>query len=124
MTSLPTSLRRASAGAALLSAALFTACHRGREQTGILPKSDFDSVVQLTVQNNDFKDCDIYIVWEGRPRKRVGLATGKTTSTFTIDWVADNATIEGDFVAGGTWSADPISVQGGDHLDLVIMNEG
>ena len=52
------------------------------------------------------------------------MVVGKTSQTFTFEWVSDYVTLEGDFVAGGPFVADPISVQGGDHLDLVIMNQG
>lgn len=117
---------RVARAVALLSTLIAVGCHRGPgDRIGALSPSEYDRVVRLTVQNNDFKDCTIYANWQGVGRRRVGMVTGKTSQTFTIEWVSDYVTIEGDFVAGTQpWSADPIQVQGGDHLDLVIMNEG
>ncbi len=118
--------RRAARAIALLSAVLALACHRGQgDRVGALSPSEYDRIVRITVQNNDFKDCTIYANWQGVGRRRIGMVTGKTSQTFTIEWVSDYVTIEGDFVAGTEpWSAEPIQVQGGDHLDLVIMNQG
>jgi hypothetical protein len=124
MKGLPTAARRAARAAALLCVALALGCHRGQDRTGALTGSEYDRIVRLTVQNNDFKDCDIYLNWQGYGRRRIGMVVGKTSQTFTFEWVSDVVTIEGDFVAGNTFSADPINVQGGDHLDLVILNQG
>ena len=116
--------RRAVRATALLALVLTVGCHRNRDAKGALTGSEYDNIVRLTVQNNDFKDCDIYVNWQGYGRRRVGMVVGKTSQTFTFEWVTDWVTIEGDFVAGNTFSADPINVQGGDHLDLVILNQG
>jgi hypothetical protein len=124
MKGFPIAARRAAQAVALLSLALTVGCHRNRDQTGALTGSEYDNIVRLTVQNNDFKDCDIYANWQGHGRRRIGFVVGKTSQTFTFEWVTDWVTIEGDFVAGNTFSADPINVQGGDHLDLVILDQG
>ena len=125
MNTLPSTARRAAGALALLSATLILGCHRGgADRAGALTASEYDNIVRLTVQNNDFKDCDIYANWAGYGRRRVGMVVGKTSQTFTFEWVSDYVTFEGDFVAGEPFTADPISVQGGDHLDLVIMNQG
>jgi hypothetical protein len=124
MKGLPTSARRAVHVAALLCVALALGCRRGNDRLGALTGSEYDNIVRLTVQNNDFKDCDVYANWQGYGRRRVGMVVGKTSQTFTFEWVSDWVTFEGDFIAGNTFIADPINVQGGDHLDLVIMNQG
>ena len=74
----------------------------------------------MTIQNNDFKDAAIYANWSGSTRHRVGLAIGKTSQTFTVEWRSEVV----QFDAGGVVNFDPIEVYEGDHLDLVIMNEG
>lgn len=124
MNILPIAARRAAFALALLSATLVLGCHRGGDPTGELSASSYDNVVRLTIQNNDFKDCTIYANWAGHGRRRVGMVVGKTSETFTFEWVSDYVTFEGDFIAGEPFVADPINVQGGDHLDLVIMNQG
>ena len=81
--------------------------------------------VTVTVQNNDFKDAVIYATWEGDMRKRVGLAIGKTSQTFTIEWQSEVLLrFDADFVAGGTVPFGAMPVNEGDHLDLIIMNQG
>ena len=126
MKGLSLARRSALRAVALFSTVLALGCHRGAgDKVGELSPSEYDRVVRLTVQNNDFKDCTIYANWQGVGRRRVGMVTGKTSQTFTIEWVSDYVTIEGDFIAGTEpWSAEPIQVQGGDHLDLVIMDQG
>jgi hypothetical protein len=114
---------------ALLTALLGSGCAAGSALTeGVEdpmdPNDKFGSVVRLTVQNNDFKDATVYAVWQGANRRRIGMVTGKTSATFTFDWVSHILSIEADFVAGEGFVSDPIEVWEGDHVDLVIMNQG
>ena len=60
--------------------------------------------------------------WDSR--RRVGLATGKKSSTFTLDWVSHRIELEADFIAGETLRLGDIEVWEGDHLDVVILNQG
>lgn len=83
-----------------------------------------DDPVRITVQNNDFYDAVIYANWIGSTRNRVGMVTGKTTETFTMDWKSERVWFEADFVSGGSVPFEPVDVWGGDHLDLVIMIQG
>ena len=78
--------------------------------------------VQLTVQNNRFEDATIHALWKGGAKRRVGVVTGMTSQTFTFEWVSEEVRFEVDFVAAGDYTVEPIDVQAGDHLDLVIMN--
>ena len=135
MNSLLPSFRRALGGAALFSAAFVVGCGPA---LGVNRSSNpFDAAravetdVRLTVHNNDFRDAVVYAVWSSTPvatgasgRRRVGMVTGKTSQTFTFQWQASVVRIQADFIAGGSFSADPIDVNQGDHLDLVIMNQG
>ena len=82
-------------------------------------------IVTVTIQNNDFKDAVIYATWKGFNRKRVGLAIGKTSQTFTIEWQSVRLLqFDADFIAGGTVPFGDMPVNEGDHLDLIIMNQG
>jgi hypothetical protein len=96
----------------------------GSPDDPMAPNDKYGSVVQLTVQNNDFKDATVYAVWDGGTRRRIGMVTGKTSATFTFDWVSHRLHVEADFVAGEGFVSDEIEVWEGDHLDLVIMNQG
>ena len=63
----PRRVARASLRAvALLSLVVALGCHRGQERKGALTGSEYDNIVRLTVQNNDFKDCDIYFIQDGK----------------------------------------------------------
>jgi hypothetical protein len=130
MRNAPPISRRVAYGLALATALLGSGCAAANEMAGnqvddpMAPNDKFGSVVQLTVQNNDFKDATVYAVWEGSGRRRIGMVTGKTSATFTFDWVSHRMHIEADFVAGEGFTSDEIEVWEGDHLDLVIMNQG
>lgn len=99
-------------------------CGLGNLEDPLAARPKFGSVVQLTVENNDFRDATIYAIWEGTTRRRVGLATGKKTTDFTIEWVSGSVVFEGEFVAGERLILGEIEVWEGDHLDLVVMNQG
>ena len=122
--------RRVAFGLALAGALLGAGCGTANEMVSggvddpMAPNDKFGTVVRLTVQNNDFKDATVYAVWEGGSRRRIGMVTGKTSATFTFDWVSHRMHIEADFVAGEGFVSDEIEVWEGDHLDLVIMNQG
>ncbi len=111
-------------GVLLFSTTLLVGCVRTEVPDPLSVRSKFGSVVRLTVQNNDFKDAVIYANWEGSTRRRVGLATGKTSQTFTFEWGGPVVRFEADFIAGDRIFIEAIEVLEGDHLDLVLMNQG
>lgn len=80
-----------------------------------------EQAVQLTVLNNRFEDAAIYAHWRGSPKRRVGLATGTTSSTFSFEWLSEVIELEVDFIAADGYMVDAIEVSPGDHLDLVIL---
>ena len=108
---------------ALVLLALLLSCGGRLVQDPLEPVGKFGSVIQLTIQNNRFNDATIYAEWSGIGRRWVGRVTGKTSETFMFDWKSHSVTIEADFIAGGTFATTEIEVYGGDHLDLVIMND-
>lgn len=113
-------------GVALLSASLLLGCSRSSRPTPMFgaARGSGSGSVTVTIQNQDFKDATIYANWAGMARHRVGLAVGKTSQTFIIAWRSEVVQFDADFIAGRTFAFEPISVYEGDHLDLIIMNEG
>lgn len=114
---------RALSGAAVLSIALLAGCATS-EGPNPMTMGSSGGVVLVTVQNNDFKDAAIYANWVGSTRRRIGMVTGKTTETFRMDWQSELVRFQADFIAGGTLNFEAIDVWGGDHLELVILNQG
>lgn len=82
-------------------------------------RADSDDVL-LTVQNNDFRDASIYALWNG-VKRRVGSVTGLTSQTFRMSWQGEVIQLEIDFLGGGGFMSERMSVTQGDHLDFVIM---
>ena len=113
-------------GVALLSTSLLLGCsHSSRPAPMFGAAMPLGSgSVMLTIKNNDFKDATIYATWSGGMRHRVGLSVGKTTQTFDLEWKSEIVQFEADFIAGRTFTFDPINVWEGDHLELIIMNQG
>lgn len=80
-----------------------------------------DRSVRLTVQNNDFLDAVIYAHWNGL-RQRVGAVTGKTSTTFTMEWRGELVRLEVELIGSDDgYTSEQISVTEGDHLDFVIL---
>lgn len=113
---------RVAFGVFILSATLCLGCARGSRSGTMLGKAIGYGSIEVTVQNDDFKDATIYANWAGRARKRVGMVTGKTSQTFTVAWQSEAVQFDAEFVAGGTVAFEPIDVWEGEHLNLVIMN--
>lgn len=97
-------------------------CASRQEEVG----SPFDGTrgaddVLLTVENNDFQDATIHLVWDG-VRTRAGMVVGKTTETFRLPWRSEWAQIEVDFVGvRDDYHSERVPVYPGDHLNFVIM---
>ena len=119
------SYNRVVVGVALLSASLLMGCARAPRSAPLFGAMRGSGIVTVTVRNDDFKDAVIYATWKGFNRKRVGLAIGKTSQTFTIEWQSEGILrFDADFIAGETVRFGTMQVNEGDHLDLVIMNQG
>jgi hypothetical protein len=113
---------RSLVAAAILAAVLTAGCGATREGPG----SPFDGTreandVLLTVQNNDFRDATIHVIWSGM-KTRAGMVTGKTSETFRMDWRSEWARLEVDFIGDrGGYETETVGVNPGDHLNFVIM---
>jgi hypothetical protein len=80
-----------------------------------------DATIQITVDNQDWRDATLYADWNG-VRQRIGMVVGKTTETFRTPWRDYYVRLDVDFIGGGGLpSRDAIQVQAGDHIDYVIM---
>ena len=76
--------------------------------------------VAVTIENQNFKDADVYAVWSTGARDRLGMSTGNTTSTFTAPYRPGDMRIEVDFIAGDDVVSDAIAVNQGDHVQIQI----
>jgi hypothetical protein len=104
----------------LIVGLLLGAC-AGRNQLPSPFDGDTDATIQITVDNQDWRDATLYADWNG-VRQRVGMVLGKTSETFRTPWRDYYLRLDVDFVGGGGLpSRDPIQVQAGDHIDYVIM---
>ena len=74
---------------------------------------------QLTVENQETPDFDIYVVTDAGQRWRLGLATGLGTTTFEIPKA---------FVDGGAahlhFVADPVGGTAAEVGEMVVVNPG
>lgn len=74
----------------------------------------------LEVENQNFLDARIYVIWEG-VRTRVGMVTGHTTETFQFERQQGQLLrVEVDFVAGGGFVTEEMQVWPGETASLVI----
>lgn len=80
----------------------------------------FGDPVRVTIENNDFRDATVYGLWNG-VRERIGMVTGKTSETFSMDWKSETFAFYVNFVGGGEYRSEEIDVWAGDHLAFVIM---
>jgi len=78
-----------------------------------------DGPAQLTVENQEFPDFDIYVVTEGGMRLRLGLATGHATTSFEIP----RAVVDGGS-AHLYFLADPVGGRVPEVGEMVIVNPG
>ena len=65
----------------------------------------------------------IYAVGTGTEDAGIGwgTVTGKTSQTLEFPWRGSAVTFDVDFVGGQGYDVDPIEVDAGDHLSLVLV---
>lgn len=80
----------------------------------------FGGPIQVTIENNDFRDATVYGYWNG-VRERLGMVTGKTTETFATEWKSERLSFYVNFVGGGEYRSESLEVYAGDHLNFVIL---
>lgn len=76
----------------------------------------------IEVENQNFHNATLYAVTrEGGHRQRLGSVGSYNTETFTFRWPsASELRIEIDLLASGKYLTQPLLVQEGDELRLVI----
>ena len=113
--------KRAAAGPRLLVLTLALAA-AGCASTGRPIEGDEASRdVEVTVENQNFKDAVVYAIWGAGPRDRLGMVTGNTTQTFSteVEGTGDMR-VEVDFIGGGDVVAQNMGVFEGDNIHVVI----
>jgi len=115
------SLIAVGAAACLLASASCASAGRASSQDPFAGSvAGFGDPIRVTIQNNDFRDANVYGYWNG-VRERVGMVTGKTSKTFDTTWKSETFSFYVNFVGGGEYYSETIEVWPGDHLDFVIM---
>lgn len=112
-------------GARLVPAALavIAAACGGRQPPDYF-QEEGDAAISLRVDNNNFNDATLWVLADGA-RRRLGIVGGNTRRTFRIPWTGVRTVrVEVDLLAGGGFTTDPLSVERGEELDLVIPPGG
>lgn len=74
----------------------------------------------LEVENQNFRDARIYVIWEG-VRTRVGMVVGNTTEVFRFEKKQGQLLrVEVVFIAGGGFTTDEMQMWPGEVARLVI----
>ena len=111
------------AGLAMLVTLVAAGCASfagGESRSGWDVGGEGRETVSLRVSNQNFSDARVYALWNGE-RRRLGLVTGNSSQTFTMNW-RPGATlrIEVDFVAGGSFVSEGISSWPGESWEFII----
>jgi hypothetical protein len=108
----------------LAAAALVAGCAGKRSEVEAFPDPYADKDVKIFVTNLAFMDATIFGIANGG-RTRLGRVTGKREHVFTLPMdFSSELYLEIDILAGPKCFTERMMVNPGDHLDLVIQNEG
>ena len=77
-------------------------------------------VLTLHVENQNFYDATLYALARSGEQQRLGVVTGNSQGTFTFRWQQDELRVIIRLLAGGSTATEPILVNPGDSLNLVI----
>jgi hypothetical protein len=72
------------------------------------------------VENQNFYDATVFALARSGEQRRLGIVTGNSEGTFTFRWVQDELRVIIRLLAGGSTATEPILVNPGDSLNLVI----
>lgn len=83
-----------------------------------------DGPVTIHVKNNNYNDASLWLITRDR-RVRLGSVVGMREAAFTtpVTSPADSWLIEIDLVGGEWCQTDPLDVDAGDVLDLLIASD-
>jgi len=116
---IPAWLRHGAASGLLLLTLLLQGCLAGSRGPDPFAATRDDGPVVLQVQNQNFLDARIYVLWNGQ-RERAGFVVGLTTETFRFERRQGTLRVQVDFIAGGGFTTDAIGVWPGEVVELVI----
>lgn len=80
-----------------------------------------EPILTLHVENQNFYDATLYALARSGERQRLGVVTGNGQATFTFRWLQDELRVLIQLLAGGSTATEPILVNPGDSLNLVIQ---
>ncbi len=92
----------------------------GRSGAGPEPLSHAE--VTIEVQNQNFYDARVYLLYFGS-RTRLGQVAGHSTRTFSFALPPGDVRIEVSFIGGGGFVTEPMPVNRGDQLVLLIESD-
>lgn len=76
--------------------------------------------LSLTVKNQNFYDATLHAISTSGHRQLVGRVSGNSEDTFTFRWSAIELRIEIDLLSVGSTVTEPLPVDEGDELELII----
>ncbi|MCI0436166.1 MAG: hypothetical protein L0271_21365 [Gemmatimonadetes bacterium] len=108
-------IRKTAGFSVLILLLALSACtsRRGRQATNAYPP------ITVSVDNQNFYDATVYLRWRG-DRRRLGVVTGNTRTTYESPWYGPDVQIEIQLLAGNRHTGDPIGVSPGDQLIVEI----
>jgi len=77
-------------------------------------------ILTLHVENQNFYDATLFALARSGEQQRLGVVTGNSQGTFTFRWQQDELRVIIRLLAGGSTATDPIMVNPGDSLNLII----
>ncbi len=77
-------------------------------------------ILTLHVENQNFYDATLYALARSGERQRLGVVTGNSQATFSFRWLQDEVRVVIQLLAGGSTATEPILVNPGDSLNLII----
>lgn len=80
-----------------------------------------EPILTLHVENQNFYDATLYALSRGGDRQRLGVVGGNNQATFTFRWLQDELRVVIQLLAGGSTATEPILVNPGDSLNLIIQ---
>ena len=88
---------------------------RARPTSGGLGQQE----VSVVIENENFYDATVYTCRDAR-RERLGVVTSSQTREFRFRWVSGDLRFLIDFTGGGSHITNPLYVETGEELNLVI----
>ncbi|MCZ6915531.1 MAG: hypothetical protein O7I93_02040 [Gemmatimonadetes bacterium] len=102
------------------AALMMLGCSGGSQPaTGVRPVAS-GRRLSVEVENQNFYDATIYAYDQGS-RKRLGIVDSEGSRSFTFSWTTGNLRFLVDFFANGCILTDPLFVESGDDILVVLQ---